>query len=356
MNVIGCTLRFLLFLVNAGVGVGFLICAYSPYLSPVSHPLWACTGLLFPVFLSLNFLFFLFWLLWKRNYVWLPLLVFVAGWGAVRNYIPVNIACESETETPIKLLTYNTWGMKTETDENGNKTNPVLNYLKGCGADIVCLQEYPVNDKKIHKELVSVYPYIKSYSIAKGLGVACLSKYPILESELIRFPSAYNCSALFRLKMQDDTLAVVCNHLESNKLSSEDRKKYKELLKSPSEQQLTTSGRYLLRKYAEAVAVRAVQADSVAQVIKNNRSHYMVVCGDFNDSPISYAHRVISKGLKDAYVEAGCGPGFSYNRNYFYFRIDHILTSDAFRVLDCRVDRSIRASDHYPVWCMLEKR
>lgn len=151
MNVIGCTLRFLLFLVNAGVGVGFLICAYSPYLSPVSHPLWACTGLLFPVFLSLNFLFFLFWLLWKRNYVWLPLLVFVAGWGAVRNYIPVNIAREPETETPIKLLTYNTWGMKTETDENGSKTNPVLNYLKGCGADIVCLQEYPVNDKRYIK-------------------------------------------------------------------------------------------------------------------------------------------------------------------------------------------------------------
>lgn len=356
MNVIGCTLRFLLFLVNVGVGIGFLMCAYSPYLSPVAHPIWACMGLLFPFFLLLNFLFLLFWLIWKRKYVWFPLLVFIAGWGAVRDYIPFNITRAPSTETPIKLLTYNTWGMKTETDENGQKSNPILSYLKGCNADIVCLQEYPVNDKEIHNELASAYPYIKSYSIAKGLGVSCLSKYPILESELIRFPSAYNCSALFRLQMNDDTLTVVCNHLESNKLSSEDRKKYKELLKSPNEQQLATSGRYLLRKYADAVAIRAVQADSVAQAIQQNRSRYMVVCGDFNDTPISYAHRIISKGLKDAYVEAGCGLGFSYNRNYFCFRIDHILTSEAFRVLECRVDRSIRASDHYPVWCLLEKQ
>jgi len=81
----------------------------------------------------------------------------------------------------------------------------------------------------------------------------------------------------------------------------------------------------------------------------------MLVCGDFNDSPLSYAHRVIGEGLCDVFVEAGAGPGFTYNQNHFYFRIDHIFATPAFRVLECKVDRSIRASDHYPVWCILER-
>ncbi len=111
----------------------------------------------------------------------------------------------------------------------------------------------------------------------------------------------------------------------------------------------------MIRKLADAVCVRAVQADSVANVIHRNRTDYMIVCGDFNDSPVSYTHRVVGKGLVDAYAEAGFGPGFSYNQSMLYFRIDHLLVSEKFRVLKCDVDRSIQASDHYPVWCVLEK-
>ena len=103
------------------------------------------------------------------------------------------------------------------------------------------------------------------------------------------------------------------------------------------------------------VVIRAPQADSVAQAIEENRSRYMLVCGDFNDSPISYAHHKIGRGMTDAFSAAGTGFGFSYNQNRFYFRIDHIFSTPAFRVVKCEVDRSIKASDHYPIWCLLEK-
>ena len=39
-----------------------------------------------------------------------------------------------------------------------------------------------------------------------------------------------------------------------------------------------------------------------------------------------------------------------------YFRIYHIMANDNFRIIQCKVDRSIRLSDHYPVWCRLEKK
>jgi len=82
----------------------------------------------------------------------------------------------------------------------------------------------------------------------------------------------------------------------------------------------------------------------------------VIVCGDFNDSPLSYAHRVIGKELDDAFVQSGNGFGISYNQNHFYFRIDHILLSKNLESYQCTVDKTIKSSDHYPIWCFVAKK
>lgn len=356
MNILGHSVRFLVLLVNLFIGACLLFCAYSSFISPVEHPVLACAGLCLPFFGVANLLLFFFWLLVKRKYIVFPLLFFIAGGEALWTYSPFNLTQSGEGGEVIKVLTYNTMGMRTERDAEGKQTNPILEYLKKSDADIVCLQEYPVRDRRIRKELGKAYPYIKTLSVNESYGLACLSKFPILSVKRIPYASANNGSMLLRIKMEKDTLAVICNHLESNKLNSQDKEMYEDLLKSPDEQKVKTEGKHLLRKLADAVAIRAVQADSVARSIEKNRCRYMIVCGDFNDSPVSYAHRVISRNLQDAYVEAGFGPGFSYNQNFLYFRIDHILATETFKVLNCKVDRSITASDHYPVWSLLEKK
>ena len=81
----------------------------------------------------------------------------------------------------------------------------------------------------------------------------------------------------------------------------------------------------------------------------------VIVCGDLNDSPISYTCKALSKTLTNAYTASGNGPGFSYNRNKLFYRIDHIFHSPAFKSYACKVDRSIKHSDHYPIACHLEK-
>ena len=80
----------------------------------------------------------------------------------------------------------------------------------------------------------------------------------------------------------------------------------------------------------------------------------MIVCGDFNDTPLSYTHRVISNGLIDCFVETGNGPGVSYNRSKMYVRIDNILCTPDFKPYACKVDDSIKNSDHYPIMCWLK--
>lgn len=355
MKILGHAMRGIALAGNLVVAAGFLLCGYSSYIQPVTHPIWACVGLGFPVFLLLNLFFLFFWLVFRRKFACFPLLVFIAGWGPVRTYMPFNRSQDPQGGTLVKLLTYNIMNANLVRPDNGAEEGNIVTYLEQSEADIICLQEITCSEKQIRKAF-PMYPYVKRVGFATANGVACLSKYPILSGKRIEYASAFNGSALFRLKIGNDTVALINNHLESNKLDSGDKALYKELLQSPDEEKVKTSGKYLWRKLAEAVAIRAVQADSVAKVIAGCGYDRMLVCGDFNDSPLSYARRVIAKGLKDAYVEGGNGPGFSYNQNLLYFRIDHILAGTDFRVLHCEVDRSIRTSDHYPVWCLLEKK
>lgn len=358
MKIVGHVFRLSAFLMNVLVAVGFLICAYSPYISPVHHPRWACAGLFFPIFLALNAAFCVFWLVVRRRYALFPLCVFLIGWGALTTYLPWQLGgAEKPVGSVLKILTYNTMGMPVEKDEDGEEQNPVLDYVIDSDADIACLQEFPcVKEAAVKKALGKVYPYAKVVKFSGGNGLGLFSRFPILDAERISYESLNNGSVAFHLKWGKDTVLFVGNHLESNKLDKHDKEVYTDMLKKPDEDKVKEGGKYLLHKLADAVAIRAPQADSVALYIREHPFRYTIVCGDFNDSPLSYAHRVIGEGLQDAFVERGTGLGISYNRNHLYFRIDHLFASPAFRILTCEVDNSIKTSDHYPLWCLLEKQ
>ena len=285
--------------------------------------------------------------------------MFIAGWSSIWTYCPLGTEKGPDGGEVIKLLTYNTQDIAATRDYDKEQGNPVLNYLRNSDADIICLQEFSPGGKVKQKEVdqaLDVYPYHVRVKGEGGSRLACYSRFPILSANTIDYKTESNASILYRLKVGSDTLVLINNHLESNKLDAHDKSMYNDMLKSPGEENLKNGGKYLFHKLAKVIAVRAPQVDSVAHAIAENRTRYMLVCGDFNDSPISYAHRVIGQGLNDVYAEAASGPGFTYNENHFYFRIDHIFASDGFRILKCQVDRSIKASDHYPVWCLLEKK
>ena len=338
-----------------------LLVAYSPYVQPVEHPVWSCVGLTFPVFLLINVGFLVFWLILQRyKSALVPLIGLLLCSGQIRTYFPINFQTDELPADGIKVLSYNIMGFAGCLKEKGE--NPILNYLKESGADIICLQEYGVHhsakyltQKDVDRAL-KAYPYHYISRTGQKTQLACYSKYPILSVHPIKYVSDRNQSYTYELQVDKDTLLLINNHLESNKLTKADKIVYEEMIASPEQQKVKSGVRQLVKKLAEASAIRAPQADSVARVVEKSRHRYIVVCGDFNDTPISYAHRVIGQELKDAFVSAGCGPGISYNQNKFYFRIDHILTGKNLQAYNCMVDRSIKTSDHYPISCYLVKR
>ena len=223
----------------------------------------------------------------------------------------------------------------------------------------MCIRDRHLSQKDIERELKD-YPYHRINVVGSGNGytnkIACYSKYPILSARVLDYTSDYNGSVLYELELNEDTITLINNHLESNKLTKADKDIYEDILKAPEKEKVKSGAQLLIRKLAEASALRAPQADSIAKEIASSRHSSIIVCGDFNDTPISYTHRIIAQNLDDAFTQSGRGLGVSYNQNRFYFRIDNILISKDLQSYNCTVDRSIKDSDHYPIWCYIAKR
>lgn len=364
MKHFGDFVALLILAVNALFTGLLLFTAYSPHIQPVTHPVLSCLGLTFPIFIVINGCFLLFWLAIQRyKSALLPLLGFLLCYSQIRTYLPINFRSDNLPEESFKLLSYNIMGFDGAAKQDGK--NPILTYLKESNADILCLQEYAtvessrhLSQKDVERELVA-YPHRRIHTVGSGKGhtnkIACYSKFPILSARVLDYTSEYNGSVIYELKIGEDTVTLINNHLESNKLTKADKVVYEAMLKSPEKEKVKSGLRLLIRKLAEASAIRAPQADSIANDITSSPHSHIIVCGDFNDTPISYTHQTIAQDLDDAFTESGRGLGISYNQNKFYFRIDNILISKNLQALNCTVDRSIKESDHYPIWCYISK-
>ena len=80
--------------------------------------------------------------------------------------------------------------------------------------------------KDVEREL-KAYPYHRINTVGSGKGhtnkIACYSKFPILSSRILDYPSEYNGSVLYEIKIGEDTVTLINNHLESNKLTKADK-------------------------------------------------------------------------------------------------------------------------------------
>lgn len=347
---------------NVMVALLLLLCGLSSTLSPAEHPRLALFCLGFPLLLALNIAFVFFWLIFQVKKVWIALIGLLCSGSYIRSYCPLNFPSKAP-EGSLKLLTYNTKSFgNSKIDENGH--NAVLDYLLQSKADIICLQEampgYDLKIKDIDQKL-SEYGYngvdfdhVDSNSGLRG-DRRVYSKLPILSAESVVGASAGNGVMAVRLLYDNDTILLLNGHLESYRLTMEDKQHYKDILKEPEGEKTEENSKALLNKMSNVSRLRGPQADSVLQYIERSGEKSVIVCGDFNDSPISYPCHKLSECLKDAYKESGNGLGFSYVDKGFYFRIDHIFVSDYWQTYDTHIDKSITASDHYPMITYLRK-
>ena len=346
---------------NIATVILMLFAGYSDRFYPVDYPMLACLNLAFPIFLLANLLFLFFWLTFKWRKVWIPILGYALVYQPICLYMPINIH-KDVAEGSIKIISYNVC-QYTGNEKYKDGFDTVYNYLKRQDADIVCLQEDTDSWRRyVMHRFQKIYPYNDTTIFRNNIlgmnGVGIHTRYLILRKERIPYKSEANGSVAYYLKLDNgDTLLVINNHLEGTHLSKEDRENYKRMIKGKMERDtVREESMLLLDKLASSAAKRAPEADAVHEYIESHRQYPIIVCGDFNDSPISYSRRTIAQGLQDCFVESGKGIGLSYNQKGFFVRIDHVLCSEDFEPQKCEIDSKMDASDHYPMLCWVKMR
>ena len=340
--------------------VGLLLFSgYSDRINPEGHEWIACAGMALPLFIAGNVVFTVLWafIAWRR--LWIPLLGFALAYVPIRIYMPLH----PQQTVPDDAMTIVSWNV---CGYGGNYKykdafDSVFAYALRNNADIVCLQE-SMGDRFKLKKCMDYYPYndttrisSQTYPMLNCVGIS--SRYPILRKEVIGYESPTNGSVAYYLQVGSDTVIVINNHLESTHLSLDDRKRYKDMLKGdmPNDT-VRAETRTLVGKLGRSMAKRAPQAIAIHRYVEQHRQYPIIVCGDFNDTPISFTRHTIAQGLTDCYVETGNGIGISYNQKGFNFRIDHVLVSDHFTPYSCKIDHLNDVSDHYPVVCKLKMK
>ncbi len=251
----------------------------------------------------------------------------------------------------ISVMSYNTYACQ---NYKKVENNDVIKFIAEQNADVVCLQEFAVSTNANYLSLQDVkralwqYPYshitFKYNSIKRKSGVATFSKYPIVYKKTVPIESAYNSAQYSDIVIKGETIRVFNSHLESNRLMGDNTL----LLEKKTIQEYTTK---LTDKLSIGYKLRAKQAEMIAEEIKKS-PYKTIVCGDFNDVPISYAYQTIRGKLKDSFVENCFGMGITFHGSWLRIRIDYILHDPAMQSFGFKKER-IKHSDHYPISCGL---
>lgn len=353
------SLRLILYFLTALAAGLYLLAILAPYIPPIYTVVPAVLGLLFPIVLGSYLVIFGCWFVLRRwRMVLLLGLILALSLPSILVYFPMNrTQAEDPTEgqSSLRILSYNVnaFGFRRHST---TRPNPTLQYIKTSEADIVCLQEALLVDnprqgvtfKQLVHYLGEVYPHIKKDYAQEygGSTLILLSKYPINDHKRLPISSSANGGMMYRVQMPDGETTIVNLHLESFRLKKRDGETYIQFLKDRNAMGLKDAIR---GKFAPTFEQHNRQANIIQTHIAEQATERIIVCGDFNDTPLSYTRHKIATGLSDAFVEAGLGVGISFSTWLFLVRIDHILLGKAFTPVGCWVDRGIAASDHYPI-------
>lgn len=311
----------------------------------------------------------LYWLLRRR---WLVALLPLAGlglaWPQVQRGLPLHLA-GARLAAPgptLRLLSanvriFNVYPQLRRLDPTAPAK--AIAWLAASPADVLCLQEFYQEPAGTHSADGRLYRVSDRLGVGSGrqvfisktltnsigaqFGLAIFSRLPIVGRGEISFGRLTQNHAMWvdvAGPGGGDTVRIFNTHLQSMSLDEGDI-----VAAGSSRAGLESKGRGLLRRFVRGAAARAWQADTLLAHLR--RSPYPVLlAGDLNDLPYSYAYTQLANYLQNAWATVGFGPGNTYHgRLPPFLRIDQQFAGPQWQVLDCRIHTEIPYADHFPV-------
>ncbi len=299
------------------------------YLSPSSNPqyLWPISflGLGYIALIVTNVVFILYWLFQAKLYIFISLGAIILGFAHTGKYFQLAGREKRNSDTTVKVMSFNIQNF----DERHKGKNPYpkfYKYLKTQLPNILCMQEFnpwvgiseTTNAKDELRKAFGKRFYIVARN-SKSNNLIIVSTYPIIKHKGIIFngKKSTNGAMWADIVVGKDTVRVFNVHFQSfllNKVKVDINDKNRAI----------ESSKGIIKSLRNGFKKRKPQVDIVLKEMEAS-PYPVILCGDFNDTPMSFTYGKITDNLKDAFVESGSGMGSTYSGAYPSFRIDYIL-------------------------------
>lgn len=335
----------------SAVVIGLTLLSYvCPLVSPAAFRWLAFFGTAFPWLLLANLVLLAVWA-WRFNrFAFYHAGIIAFGWQYVTGFIGFDFGKDTVPESALVVATHNLGGLfygKKMSDALREKTaSDYVRFLQENGdPDILCTQE---TGGKFYRLVAEKMGYAYNFNLKKGTVI--LSRFPMDGGGEVPFGKTANSSLWVDMRVGGKLFRVYNVHLQSNKVTADTEKVIGEAELDEGETWKEIGS--VLGRVGGATSLRALQAQRLREHMVSCQ-HPIIVCGDFNDTPNSYAYATISEGLSDTFRDKGLGLGTTFAGALPLLRIDYVLTERSFTTLSCRTARSGGFSDHYPVFVAL---
>lgn len=325
----------IMFFFNTVLTVLTFLAYLLPFLAPKAFPFLSVLTLILPLFLILNFFFFVFWLLQLKRQMLLSGLVLLLGITFINRFYKFSETNLPPEDGDFTLMSYNVRLFNLyEWLPQGDVPEQISKLIDEKHPDILCLQEFSPNANV----LVKKYPhsFVKLYGGKNKYGQAIYSKYKMIEKGEIQFPNTSNNVIYADILKGKDTLRIYSMHLQSIKISTDI---HEDLNQEKS--------KFIFMRISEAFTLQQQQAEIIKKHF-DECNYPKIICGDLNNSAFSYVYRTVKGDMKDAFEQAGKGFGKSYNFKYYPARIDYVFVENNIEVKKFTSLDSFVQSDHFP--------
>lgn len=351
----GITSRFLMLIVAALLALSYL----SIVINPAKIWLVSLSGILFVPLMTLNLLLLLWAVKRKSRSFVIPLMALLPSFFFIGRYLQFNsdeAIDQPVSERMVKVMTWNVGRFAMQDKDAGIDSrkaciDSVFRFIREQEADIICLQEFHVRDAARIRDYLARHfrDYNAEYYLftehGGSSGNVTLSRFPVKGKGKIKFDESANLAIYTDYEVHDRSFRMYNCHFESYNISLTG------LVRALADHDSTVVAE-TGTKMKRSITRRPKQVDKVFEDIENCPVESFV-CGDFNDNPMSYTYYRMTRGRKDAFVEAGDGMGATYALLWPMLRIDYVLFPDHYRAVSHDIPR-VPFSDHYPVITEIE--
>lgn len=349
----------IVFALNGLAILALLVSYAAPFVSPEIYWPVAFLGLGYPVLVVLNCVCIIYWIaVFKLKFLY-SLIVIILGYSYIPSYVQFGAKKTTDKTNSISIVSFNAKYFGAYETKKIEQPDHFFEIMEKVNPDVLCFQEFqnyytPVEKnmfKRLFKKLKGYHAYgleIDGKGNMNAKGMVIFSRYPIIDSGVVEHQEETSNYTIFAdIIAHGDTIRIINAHLQSIKFDPPqyDAVKNLDLTNDSAVSQYST----ITKKLKRAFVKRAKQSEAVRDFIDGS-TRKVVLMGDFNDSPTSYAFRTVKGKMKDAFRESGSGFSRTYVGTMPSFRIDYMLYDESFTSSNYYA-KAFEFSDHKMLSC-----